>query len=309
MADLTSRQLRAVLTIAEKTNISRAAVELSMSQPALSRSLNQIEKMLGVRLFERSSTGVQLTEAGRRVCAHAKEILRRHGAISRIVDELDGQLAGDICIALPESVGSFIFLDLVKHFKKHHPHVSLRVLLSRTAIIPHYMEVGTADIAIVDEQGLKGLVATPLMSEQLHLIGPASSASRTPSRVSFRDMARLPLLLPALEGSIRSYVDRAFAEQGLHASIVFEIDSPSALLELVREGEGYAIMPYAGVHRLVQKNEVTSRLIANPPIERTFWTAVPGNRPTSPLMRDAEAELKSLIARRAKVAQWRCLAI
>jgi hypothetical protein len=57
MADLSSRQLRAVLTIAEKANISRAAAELSMSQPALGRSVNQIEKMLCVQLFDRSSTG------------------------------------------------------------------------------------------------------------------------------------------------------------------------------------------------------------------------------------------------------------
>ena len=305
MADLSSRQLRAVLTIAEKANISRAAVELSMSQPALSRSINQIEKALGVQLFDRSSAGVQLTEAGRRVCSHAEQILRHQEAIAGVANELDGQLAGDICIALPESVGSFIFLHLLKRFKEQHPHVALRVLLSRTAIIPHYMDIGTADVAIVDEQGLKGLAATPLMSEQMYLIGPPSTKARTLTRVNFRDMASLPLLLPALEGSMRTYVDRAFAEQGLQAIASVEIDSPSALLELVQEGEGYAVMPYAGVHRMVQKGEITARLITNPAIERMFWTAVPGNRPVTQLMRGVETELRKLITQHRKTARWR----
>ena len=302
--ELSYRQLQALLVIAGKQSISRAAIELSMSQPSLSRVLSKIERRLGCRLFERSGRGVQPTEVGLRVFAHAREIIKSHDSIVQCVKELDGQLAGQVCVAMPESVGNFLFVHLIDHFKARHPNVSLRILFSRTPPIPHFLESGTADVAIVDNQGISGVNATPLMSEQFHLICPAGSGACAGPAIDMSDIVGLPLVLPALEGSIRTFIDLAFANRGLRPTIHIEVDSASALLELVRDGHGYSILPYSMVHKSVLRGEVEARLIRKDAIERMLWTGLPTNRPSSRLLRSVEQEVRTVAVEHGEEARW-----
>ena len=302
--ELSYRQLQAMLVIARRQSISRAAVELSMSQPSLSRGLSKIERRLGCRLFERSGRGVRPTEVGLRVFAHAREIIKSHDSIVQCVKELDGQLAGQVCVAMPESVGNFLFVHLIDHFKARHPNVSLRILFSRTPPIPHFLESGTADVAIVDNQGISGVNASPLMSEQFHLICPADSGTCVEPVIDMSDIVGLPLVLPALEGSIRTFIDLAFAERGLRPTIHIEVDSASALLELVRDGHGCSILPYSMVHKSVLRGEVEACLITNAVIERMLWTGLPTHRPSSRLLRSVEQEVRAVAMEHCESARW-----
>ena len=302
--ELSYRQLQALLVIARKQNISRAAIELSMSQPSLSRVLSKIERRLGCRLFERSGRGVQPTEVGLRVFADAREIIKRYDSIVQCVKELDGKLAGQVCVAMPESVGNFLFAHLIDHFKVRHPNVSLRILFSRTPPIPHFLESGTADVAIVDNQGISGVRATPLMSEQFHLICPTNSGKCAEPAIDMRDVVGLPLVLPALEGSIRTFIDLVFANHGLRPTVHIEVDSASALLELVRDGHGYSILPYSMVHKSVLRGEVEACLITNGAIERMLWTGLPTNRPSSRLLRSVEQEVRAVALEHGETARW-----
>ena len=303
--ELSYKQLQALLLIARKRSISRAAVELSTSQPSLSRTLSKIERRLGCRLFERSGRGVEPTEIGLRVCTHAREILKSHDSISQCVKELDGQLAGRVCVTMPESVGYFLFIHLIDHFKARHPNVALRILFSRTPTIPHYLESGTADVAIVDNQGITGVNATPLMSEEFHLICPAGAGERDGEAIEMGETVGLPLVLPALEGSIRAFIDAAFAARGLRPTVHIEVDSAGALLDLVRDGHGYSILPYSMVHKSVLRGEVRALHIINDSIGRTLWTGLPANRPVSRLFRSVEQEIRAVALEYGETARWR----
>ena len=302
--ELSYRQLQALLVIARRRSISRAAVELSTSQPSLSRILSKIERRLECRLFERSGRGVEPTEIGLRVCAHAREILKSHDSIAQCVKESDGQLAGQVCVTMPESVGYFLFIPVIDHFKARHPNVGLRILFSRTPTIPHYLESGIADVAIVDNQGISGVNATPLMSEEFHLICPAGAGECDGQAIEMSDIVGLPLVLPALEGSIRTFIDTAFAARGLRPTVNIEVDSEGALLDLVQDGHGYSILPYSMVHKSVVRGEVGACHITNDSIGRMLWTGLPTNRPISRLFRSVEQEIRTVAMEYGKTARW-----
>lgn len=139
------------MAIAEKGSVSAAAGALSISQPALSRMLSQSERALGVRLFERTGRGVVLTAAGRQFCEHAEEVVHRHNFIRHDLKDLDGQLAGSVGIAVPESVARVLFVPLVRRFKHMHPNLTLRVTTSLTGNIPDLIKAGTADVGVVTD--------------------------------------------------------------------------------------------------------------------------------------------------------------
>jgi LysR family transcriptional regulator, nitrogen assimilation regulatory protein len=295
--DLSYRRLQSILKIAEKHSVSAAAIDLDVSQPALSRLLNETERDLNVRLFERLGRGVQLTEVGRKFCDLASEIILRHHLIRDSLNESSGKLSGTVRVVFPESVARILSIPLIRRIKERHPSVKLRIITSLPDAIPHHVNSGTADI---------GLDATPLVREQFHIIGPAGSFPKGMEVMTLAAVAALPLLLPATEGT-RAVIDRAFLKHRLRPKISFEMDSPFALLDLVRRGEGYAILAYAMAQRSIMLGELVAIPISNPPIERVLSTALPSDRLHTRLLRTVEREIAALVEETKDLAHWQVL--
>ncbi|MGI9607263.1 MAG: LysR family transcriptional regulator [Acidimicrobiales bacterium] len=301
--NLTSRQLAAVVAVEERQNISHAAIELSMSQPALSRLISRIESELETQLFDRDGRGVSPTEAGRRLAEHAREVLRQLGDMEDDIRSLDGELRGRICVAMPETIGHALFLPLIDRCAEIHPAVELRVMGTHPNNVPSALGAGDGDVGVVSSAHKQGsLHVRPFAVECLHLVGPQNSPFTGDTRLA--DVAALPLALPGIQPGLRREIDAAFASQGLKPNVVMELDSQDALIELIRYRELHSIMSFAGVMRYVHRGELTASRIVDPTIDRTLSTALPDNRPASALMRALDNEIHSLAADLAPETRW-----
>ncbi len=303
--DITNHQLRAVLKIAEKGNISHAASALDLSQPGLSRLLNQVEQNLDARLFDRSGRGVQLTEIGKIFCEHGKEILTRHELIRKNIQDLGDQLAGSVRIVMPHTAGVVLFIPLMNHFKKNHPNVSLRIMPAFNLHIPQYLNSGIADIGLISyPHGLSGLNASPLMTEDLYLIGKKADMPKGKKKISLEDAVRFPLLLPSVSHSYRFYIDNALAKCNLRIESLLEIDSEDATIQMLKEGQGFSIIPYSMAQREIDEHRLSACLIENPVISRTFFTATASNRPETRLTRSVAKELVEVVKQNLERGRW-----
>ena len=303
--DITNHQLRAVLKIAEKGNISHAASALDLSQPGLSRLLNQVEQNLDARLFDRSGRGVQLTEIGKIFCEHGKEILTRHELIRKNIQDLGDQLAGSVRIVMPHTAGVVLFIPLMNHFKKNHPNVSLRIMPAFNLHIPQYLNSGIADIGLISyPHGLSGLSASPLMTEDLYLIGKKADMPKGKKKISLEDAVRFPLLLPSVSHSYRFYIDNALAKCNLRIESLLEIDSEDATIQMLKEGQGFSIIPYSMAQREIDEHRLSACLIENPVISRTFFTATASNRPETRLTRSVAKELVAVVKQNLERGRW-----
>ncbi len=307
--NLSYNRLQSIVKIAEKRGVSAAAIALNVSQPALSRALNETERSLGVVLFERRGRGVELTETGRRFCELAREIIARHEMIRYNLNELDSQLAGLASVVFPEAVARMIFIPLMQRMKDKHPLVTLRLMTSLPDMVPYHINSGRADVGVTSNtNAMLGIHTTPLITEKLQLVGPAVSAVRHAPTISLAEVAQLPLILPATEGT-RTLIDRVFKMEGLKPEIAFEIDSPTTQLDLVRQGEGFAILSYAMVQRVVSLGEISANTIVNPSIERTLYTVLPSNRPQNYLYRVIEREIIGLASELQDQAHWKIMTV
>jgi len=305
--DLSYRRLKMLLRISEKGSVSSAANDLGISQPALSRTLNETERNLNVRLFDRSGRGVHTTEMGKRFMFHAKEIMNRHEMIKNDLQDNEGQLSGEVRVVMPESVARVLFIPLIKSFKKHYPLVKIRVRTSYPDNIPQLLHTDQADVAIISDTSLtSGLKLREVMSESLHLIGPKNSFYPNQKSITLEEASKLPLLLPASD-RFRKLIDRAFITNRLRQKISQEIDNPFSLLDLVRQNEGYAILAYSIAHRSVENGDLMSLQIVKPTIERTLSTALPVDRPHTRLLRAIETEIIKLAREYKDIAKWEIL--
>ena len=306
MPNLTARQLHAIVTVAERQNISHAAIALEISQPSLSRLISRLEGDLDTELFIRDGRGVTATLAGERLVSHAVEALRHLNELEDEIRSLDGQLRGKICIAMPDTVGHALFLPLIDHIRSTHPGIELRVMGAHPNNVPLAMLAGDGDVGIVsDAHKHNGLQVSPLALEHLHLVGPADWDA--PDNITIKRIRDLPLALPAIHPGLRQLIDRSFATRGERPNVVMELDSQDALVEVVRSGRAFSIMSFAGVMRPVERSELASAIVTDPTIDRTLLTAFSEGRPTTRLMQAVEEAVRSTAESIADAARWALL--
>ncbi len=306
--DWTARQLRAIVTIAERENISHAAVELELTQPTVSRMLSRVEAELGTPLFRRDARGATPTEAGVRFLDRAAEVLRSLDEVTDELRSLDGRLVGKICVAMPGTIGAMLFIPLIDRFTTDHADVDVRVMASHPNGVPLALVAGDADVGVISgAHRTAGVTARPLAIEELQLVGASSAAPEWGSQagpIGIDDVARYPLVLPAIQPGLRTIIDAAFAQRQRRPNVVLQVDADDALVELVSSGRAFSIMSLAGVRRLVDRGELVARPIVDPPIPRLLSTALPANRPTTRLMSVVQDSIHRLATELAGRAQW-----
>ena len=293
-----------IIKIAEKKSVTAAAVDMNVSQPALSRKLNDAERLLGVALFERHGRGVALTGIGQVFCDYAANIIEQYDSIQSSIGEITGQVSGSVRVVFPDGVGKVLFVPLIRRMAEKHPLVKLSFQAAVPDMVPYHLNSNKADIGITTNT-IPSLVNRnyPIFKELLHLVGAKSSFLANRSTITLEEASKLPLLLPMIDGTRKLY-NQAFDSIGLKPNVVFEIDSPSTMLDLVKANEGYAILSYAMVHQLVEDKEIANAVIVDPSIERILYTAFPINRPQTFLCRVVEREIIDLVSENSKKAQW-----
>lgn len=302
-SNLTARQMQALVTVADKGNISHAALDVQMSQPSLSRLISRLEADLETDLFVRDGRGVTPTEAGHRFVEHAREAVRHMNEMEDEIRSLDGKLRGRICVAMPDTVGHALFLPLIDRVRSLHPDVELRVMGSHPNNLPLSISAGESDVGIVsDAHKHGGLHLTPLATEHLHLVGAATW--KAPASIPLADVEPLPLALPAIQPGLRPVIERAFGSAGLRPNVIMELDSQDALIEVLRTGRAHSIMSFAGVLRSVERGILAASQITSPSIDRTLFTALPEGRPATRLMRVIESIVHDVAGELAADVRW-----
>jgi LysR family nitrogen assimilation transcriptional regulator len=284
------KQLEYFRHVAELGSFTRAASFLSVVQPALSRQVRQLETELGQNLFERNGRGVVLTDAGTRLLEHARGILTQVG---RARQELEDQRNGDsghFTLGLPPTLGRSVTVPLVKAFDHRLPNAQLATVEGLSAYIVEWLNLGRIDCALIyNAPGSPTLDLQPLLDEQLFLIAPLPARGTRKARksVTLAELADYPLNIPSRPHAMRMSVESALAGVDVKIKVAHEIECIPAIVDLVRQGHGYAVLPLNAVKSTPWFDEVLVKPILAPILRTSLCIATSAQRPRSPLLRKA----------------------
>jgi DNA-binding transcriptional LysR family regulator len=272
------RQLNHFIAVAEEQSFTKAARRLSYVQSALSVSIQSLERELGVRLFERTTHRVVLTDAGDALLPSARQTLASVEQTLDIAAALRGVLRGTVRIGVMQSFAFLDIADLLGRFHRQHPDVEVQISPSvgGSRAIVEELKSGAVDIAFVSVMDDPvGVSTSELGVEDLHLVGTAALLPPRRARVRLRAMADATFVdFPAGWG-IRAVVDQAFAAAGIHRRPTIEVADVGTCLQMLRAGLGVALLPQSlldGDDRL-QSRRLDSRL------PWRVVMALPSNRP------------------------------
>ncbi|MDB5944572.1 MAG: transcriptional regulator, LysR family [Ramlibacter sp.] len=294
------RQLEYFVRVAELGSFTRAAIALDVAQPALSRQVRLLEVELRQNLLVRNGRGAVPTEAGKLLLEHGRGILHQVQRAQEELGRIRGALAGRVAIGLPPSVAKVMAVPLIREFRRRMPEATLSISESLSLGMQESLASGRLDIALLYNAVPSAEIdVTPLLEEALFLVQrkPAGAAARTSkTAVPLREVAALPLVIPTRPNAIRMLVEAEMANQGCHPHIALEIDGVAAILDLVEDGAGSAVLSRHAVETSARPKSFVMRPIGKPPLHSKLSIGVSAHRPAT-LTQKAMLELIQSMAR------------
>ena len=260
MSSIGIKDMRAFYTIVEEGNISHAAQRLDIAQPALSRQMKRLEEILSVKLFERGSRRIRLTEAGRVFYTRVERILGMvDGAVREITDIGSGD-RGSIKLGTITSSGAMILPDLIAAFHKKFPNVTFEILEGEGTRILELLDNRLIEIAITRTQ-VDSLIYESLVlpNEPLVMVMDSqNSCGKSEDEVSLIELKDRPLIIPLRWKSI--FVTNC-KRLGFDPKITCISDSIVQNLLMVKMNLGISMVPMSSKTLLTDGSLIYKRLI------------------------------------------------
>jgi len=296
------KQLEYFVQVAELGSFTRAALALSVAQPALSRQVRALELELRQNLFQRTGRGVTLTEAGTRLLAHGRGILQQVERARLDLEDQRGAPTGRLVVGLPPSVSRTLTGPLIRAFRARFPKAALSIVEGLSADLLERLTVGRVDCAVAyNTTPSPDIELTPVLDEPLYLVsmrGRGAGLVGTP--VALSAVAEHELVIPSRPNAIRMLLEAALANQGRRARVALEIESVPAILDLVRHDGAHAVLSLNAIKSSGSEGDFRVRPIVRPKLKATLWIATSAQRHRGPLLDQASSLLRELL-----VELWR----
>lgn len=280
--NLTLRQLQAFLAVADLNSFTRAAARMRMAQPALSLLIRELEASLGVRLFDRTTRRIELTEAGREFRASVSRIIDDLEHAARNIGDLRERNRGRVTIAAPPLLAAAMLPEAIAEFRRGYPGIAIAIVDTRTDLIVQRARTAEVDCGIgTFPQDEDGIVYTRVAADRLMLFCPADNALSRSRRIAWRELEGRPVIALTRDSGIRLLTEAVFESIGQSLRPAFEVSEVNTALGLVRAGLGLAVLP-AYAQALASFQNLAARPLIRPSVTRDISIIAPLGRSLSP---------------------------
>ena len=241
------KALRCFWAMARQGSMTRAGIELGVSESAVSQRVKALESYVGSKLYEAPGGRIRLTQAGDRVMEMAVSLFDRLGQFQQ---ELSGeQASGSLTLATQEAIVRYLLPEVIRRFTRDDPQVRLQIMSRRILDTVEMVRTGEVDMGIISQVPLpEGLTFHPWKTYEAYLLFPVGHPLMLQGRPAFKDLLnpetvnRNPLIVPERDDPAYSRVVRALDQLGLPFKVAFEVGTIEALKHYVQVGLGIAVV-------------------------------------------------------------------
>lgn len=285
-----TQSLQAFLAVAESGSFSRAAEQLHLTQPAVSKRIAVLEGQIGARLFDRIGRTIGLTEAGRVLLPRARQILVMVDDSRRALGNLSHDVAGSLTLATSHHIGLHRLPPLLKAYTRNHPEVrlDLHFLDSEEAyqgVLDGELEIAVVTLAPHPDPQLE---VVPIWVDRLCFVCAPDHPLAALPRPTLQALCEHDAVLPGPLTFTRGLIEARFAAAGLHLPVALSTNYLETLKMMTAIGLGWSLLP----ERLVA-GELHELAIDHPPIHRPLGYLVHRSRTLSNAARAMLAALEA----------------
>ncbi|PKU24607.1 LysR family transcriptional regulator [Telmatospirillum siberiense] len=295
--NVTPQQLSAFLKVAETGSFSEAALRLSVSQPALSRTIRMVEETLGARLFDRDTRNVALTPAGHELKPIALRIVREFdNSFSELSRFITGR-RGRVTIATLPSMAAVLLPGAIVRFRETRPDVDFQIIDAHSMSVEDDIAEGLAEIGLTARPNPdRDLVYHPLLSDEFGLVCRRDDPLAAGESVGWDVFADRRFIAMSSGSSVRAITDAAFLQQGMAVAPLFECGFLATARALVDARLGITALPGLTVPLMAESGLVWRPLV--PAFRRSLGVVRRAGASLSPATLDFIALLRQEVRRR-----------
>lgn len=244
MIDLS--RLEVFLAAAESLSFSEAAKHLHLSQPTVSHNIQMLEHQLGVTLFDRSSSGLRLTDAGRLLLPRARKLVRDSVDIRELISSVQETIAGSLRIACSTTSGKYLLPQLAARFHLRYPGVAVKILsCSQATVIPQLLD-DEAGLGVMSRDPCgEGFECQEFFEDHIVLIAPADHPWGKAGTIRPAELVKAPFIVREPNSGTRQVM---LSELGKHdisiddLDVILEVGNAEAIIETVSAGYGVSFV-------------------------------------------------------------------
>lgn len=276
------RHLRTFVIAAEAQGFTRAAEMLGLTQAAVSQHIAGLEKELRTALFDRGPRSVTLTDTGRRIYEHAREILDLVDRIRQQAGQQPSPVSGTITIACSTVPSEWLLPELLVRFRELYPEVRESVSVSDSAAAMRAVRAGDAELGLVGElPRAANLCAKSIARDELTLVVSANHDFARTKRIQSDELRGQPLIVREPGSGTRRCVEQALSKAGLattELTFVMEVNSNEAIRAAVERGLGLSFLSKWAIAREIEDQRLIPVEIEGVEAVRNLYLITDPNR-------------------------------
>ena len=281
----TQRQLEIFLTLVECGSMTRTAEKLNMTQPAVSQCIAEMERNLGVRLFDRFRRRLSLTYGGEIFYDSVRRINALYLETGFQMEAVAGMQRERLRIGASMTLGSYILPDCLRNFSHRHPGIELEVMIDNTARIEAGLLDNRLDIAVIE-----GFLESPdlirhdFRTDYLSLVCGPEHPWAGRNEVDAAELAEEPFILREEGSGTRARVEGLFNRHTVAYRPQHTVNSIEGIKKMVSAGIGIAALPRIAIQEECARGELCSFEIRNVELSRKFCYALHKDKGISPVL-------------------------
>lgn len=271
------RQMQYFLCLAEEKNVTRAARQLNIVQPALSMQIAKLETEFGQKLFDRGAHGMTTTIAGERLLQLVTPILRDVEYATQEMARLKGHVSGRVSVGLINSVAQSTMASSFAMVSEKYPDVTLSAYEGYTESLMDWVTSGQLDLAIINVPRKRlALSSHHILDEEMVFACGKEADITVPTDLRFDDLARFNLVMPSKRHGLRMVLESHAANAGIELKPRLELDTLSALCEIVATTDLVTVLPTIVLHQHLANGKLRAHRFRSPHIARSIaWVHHP----------------------------------
>jgi DNA-binding transcriptional LysR family regulator len=265
------RHLRLFAAVVDHGGFTKAAAHLGLSQPAISKSLAELERGLHVRLIDRSGRSAQLTQAGQILHARAREIFGVERLAEQELREIRGLKRGRLRVAASPTIAAYLLPPILARFHRRRPTVRITAIEVSATTVAKLLLESRVDVALTEDPLASEFVdALPWLDDDLVVVAAANHELLTRERIDPGDLVDFAFLVNEPRCPIRRAGDRALADRGVRLRRTMRVGGTEAIKQGVAAGLGLAIVSRAAATDLLALGRIAIVPVDGLAIRRTL---------------------------------------
>jgi len=280
---LTLKQLQIFETVAELQSYTLAARQLFLTQPAISMQIKQLEAEIGLPVFDRIGKKIQLTDAGRELLQHARNIQIQLEEAQQSMEELRGVKRGRLHLTMA-STANYFTPKLLAGFCHEYPDIQISLSVANRAGLLQALEHNTTDLVIMGEPpSTMPLAAEVFMENPLVIVAPPEHRLAGRKLVSLKEVARENFIIREIGSGTRAAVERFLSTHELERPQSIEMNSSEAIKQAVQAGLGLGVVSMHTLEMELTLKRLTVLNVEDFPIMRHWRLVYRKDRHFSPV--------------------------